>query len=211
MTRPTVTAIVLAGGRASRFGGQKLEADIDGEPLLGLAVGAVAQVADQVLIAGPEPRSMAGLGDAGPLFIPDALPFEGPLVAIGGALRHATGELAIVVGGDMPRLVPSVLESMLDRLASDEAVDAVTLEPRPGGADSQARIPTLPLAMRITTTIAVVDQAIEAGDRSLIRLLGRLRSTGVPASDWLALDPDGRTLLDVDRPADLDRITRELR
>jgi hypothetical protein len=42
-------------------------------------------------------------------------------------------------------------------------------------------------------------------------LVGRLRSAEVPSAEWLALDPDGRTLFDVDRPADLDRMRRNAR
>ena len=34
MTEPTVTGLVLAGGRSSRFGRDKLAEPIDGRPLL---------------------------------------------------------------------------------------------------------------------------------------------------------------------------------
>lgn len=204
MTHATVTGIVLAGGRASRFGGPKLAARLDGEPLLALAVRAVAVVADEVVIAGPAPETLDSFGDVAITVIPDATPFEGPLVAVAGALHAARGELAIVVGGDMPRLAPRVLRGMLDRLDSDRAVDAVRLELPPGEPGASQRLPTLPLALRVEPGAAAADQAIEAGDRSLIRLLERLRTIPLPVGEWLALDPEGRTLLDVDRPADIE-------
>ncbi|GEM_PF-205835 len=218
MTRVAVTGIVLAGGRGSRFGGPKLDARIDGEPLLALATRAVAEVVDEVLIAGPASApiaipSIAGLQAGALRLVTDERPFEGPLVAIAGALRQATGTLVIVVGGDMPRLVPSVLRAMLERLTADERVDAVTLEPPPNdqARHDQGESPptaTLPLAFRVAPTLAVMADAVGSGDRSIVRLLARLRSIEVPASDWLVLDPDGRTLLDVDRPSDIEGLRR---
>jgi hypothetical protein len=47
---------------------------------------------------------------------------------------------------------------------------------------------------------------MDAGDRSLVRLVDRLHWIELPAAAWLALDPAGGTLLDVDVPADLDRM-----
>ena len=212
-TRLTVTGIVLAGGRSSRFGGPKLDARIDGEPLLALATRAIAEVADEVLIAGPALPSIAGLDAIALRLVTDERPFEGPLVAIAGTLRQATGTLAIVVGGDMPRLVPSVLRAMLERLTADERIDAMTLEPPPNDdahddPGTSRRTATLPLALRIAPTRAVIADAIDSGDRSIVRLLARVRSIELPASDWLALDPDGRTLLDVDRPSDIGGLRR---
>ncbi|MEA2675277.1 MAG: molybdenum cofactor guanylyltransferase [Chloroflexota bacterium] len=202
-TRPTVTGIVLAGGRASRFGGPKLDARIDGESLLSLATRAVAEVAGEVLIAGPALPAIAGLGAVAVRLVTDEQPFEGPLVAIAGALRQAHGALAIVVGGDMPRLGPSVLRAMLERLAADDSVDAVTLEPPADDQREPHHVAALPLALRVAPTLPVIAEAVGSGDRSIVRLLGRLRSIELPAPDWLALDPDGRTLLDVDRPSDI--------
>ena len=143
----------------------------------------------------------------------DERPFEGPLVAIAGALRQATGTLAIVVGGDMPRLEPAVLRAMLERLIADENVDAITLEPPPNDDAQHDSGPsrhtaTLPLALRVAPTVAVLADVMDSGDRSIVRLLTRLRSIELPASDWLVLDPDGRTLLDVDRPSDIEGLRR---
>jgi molybdopterin-guanine dinucleotide biosynthesis protein A len=203
-TRPTVTGIVLAGGRASRFGGPKLDARIDGETLLALATRAVAEVADEVLIAGPSLPAMTGFDHVALRLVIDEQPFEGPLVAISGALRQARGALVIVVGGDMPRLAPSVLRAMLDQLGADDNIDAVTLEPPPGDQREPRHVAALPLVLRVAPSLQVIEAAVDSGDRSIVRLVGRLRSIELPASDWLALDPDGRTLLDVDRPSDIE-------
>lgn len=208
MTRRwSVTAIVLAGGRSTRFGGPKLEAEIDGRTLLERAIQAVAPVSDSIILAGPStPAAHAGAGQRIRV-IDDAEPFAGPVVALAGALRETSTELAIVVGGDMPVMVPAVLDAMLDRFGGSPEVGAVIL----GTVASDLTVPvpprnTLPLAVRVGAASAAAAVAIEAGDRSIIRLLGRLKTIEIPASEWLSLDPTGRTVADIDVPADIQRI-----
>jgi molybdopterin-guanine dinucleotide biosynthesis protein A len=215
MTRPTgVTAIVLAGGRSSRFGGQKLAAEVDGVTLLDHAIGAVRALADEIIVAGPAslapaPTMATTTTPAPPIrTLADEESFAGPLAALAGALRVTRTDLAIVVGGDMPGLVTSVLEAMLGRLAPDDDLDGVLLASE---APEPQHRHVLPLALRVTTAFRAADEALSAGDRSLVRLLDRLRVDEVPAAEWLALDPNARTVLDVDRPDDLEGIRHNLR
>jgi molybdopterin-guanine dinucleotide biosynthesis protein A len=202
---------VVAGGRSARFGSPKLDVELDGATLLDHAVQAVATVAETLIIAGPAlpaltavsalPVDVAGDGDALVRLVVDAEPFAGPLAALAGALGEAPTDLAMVVAGDMPGLVPAVLELMLARLRADPAIDAVHLaEAEPAG-----HLQVFPLALRTAPASRAATDALAAGDRSLVRLLERLRTLAIPASDWLPLDPTGQTLLDIDEPADLER------
>lgn len=202
-----VSAIVLAGGRSSRFGGPKLAAEIEGVTLLGRALDAVVAVAEDVVIAGPAlpdpalPPAATGSARRSMRIVRDAEPFAGPLAALAGALRATTTDLAIVVGADMPGLVPEVLGLMLARLESSPDIDAVHL----AGATPSLHRQVLPLALRAAAATTAAAEAVDAGERSLVRLVERLRTVEIPASEWLAIDPAGRTLLDVDEPADLER------
>ena len=200
-----ITAIVLAGGRSSRFGSDKLAAEIDGTSLLSRTVAAVEPIADIVIVAGPAlPRGLDG-GDIPATVVGDPEPFGGPLVALANVLERGIPDpvtsLAIVVGGDMPRLVPAVLTAMLDRLAADPELDAVLLQ----APDAQYR-QLLPLALRENAAVHAARAALEAGDRSLTAFVDRLRTIELPAQEWQGLDPVGETLADVDTPADLDRL-----
>lgn len=207
--RGRVTAIVLAGGRSTRFGGPKLAADLAGGPLLGHALRAVRAIADEVIVAGKSAGDSIPhkAGKPSVRSVPDDEPFAGPLAALAGALRETRTEFAIVVGGDMPGLDPSVLDMMAGRLAATVDVDAVVLA---GPAPDEGRRQVLPMALRVATASPAAVEALRAGDRSLVRLLERMRSIEIPALEWLLLDPAGRTLLDVDRPEDLEQIRRKL-
>jgi molybdopterin-guanine dinucleotide biosynthesis protein A len=205
----SVTAIVLAGGRSARFGSDKLAAELDGAPLLAATIAAVAQVADGVIVAAgsrPDERIARDAMDGQVSVVLDHAPFAGPLAALSGALdaaadRDPRATFAIVVGGDMPRLVPAVLRAMLDRLAADAAAEAIILELR--GAP---RRQVLPLAARVAPARRAVREALASDVRSLHALVGRLATIELPTTDWRALDRAGATLADVDTAADLERL-----
>jgi molybdopterin-guanine dinucleotide biosynthesis protein A len=203
-TRPGgVAAIVLAGGRASRFGTDKLIAELEGEQLLERAVAAVATVADEVIVAG---RSAVRTGSIAARSVEDRTPFAGPLAGLADALEVVRAERAVVIGGDMPAVVPGVLASMLDRLDAQPAVQVVTLA-LPHGADAaHAARQVLPLAIAVDPGRVAARMAIAEGERSLQRLLDRLLHAELPAHIWSPLDPNGRSLLDVDTVADLERM-----
>ena len=194
--------IVLAGGRSSRFGRDKLAAALDGRTLLERAVAAVAAAgADPVLVVlAPE--------DARPLppgarRIHDARAHDGPLAGVVAglaALRRDEGDgaraaLAIVVGGDMPTLVPTVLQRLLAAL-DDPAVAAAWLH------DGQRPRP-LPLALRIATATPIAAGLMAAGQRRLRDLPAALGAAIVDPAVWRPLDPTGASLRDVDVESDL--------
>jgi molybdenum cofactor guanylyltransferase len=209
MTGPRA-AIVLAGGASSRFGTDKLLAPLDGRPLLQHAVGAVASLVDVVVVV-VAPDASDPLLPEGPavrlIVARDAAAHRGPLAGLAsglGALAALVGpgsgaapgtHRVLLVGGDMPTLVPSVLRALDDALAADERLAAVTLE-----ADPPA---TLPMALRPSLVASAVGELLAEDRRALRGLLDRVPSAVIPASAWRTLDPDGRTLRDVDAPGDM--------
>jgi molybdopterin-guanine dinucleotide biosynthesis protein A len=207
--------IVLAGGRARRFGGDKLAADLDGTSVLEATIAALAAVSDRIIVAGPGLPAGFLAGETPVAVVRDAEPFAGPLVALSNVLQEAAaepGHLAMVVGGDMPRLVPAVLRSLLDHLAEAGGTDAVLLDHGPRGAEAAGGRPprraVLPLAVRVDVAARAATMALDSGDRSLQALVDRLAHVELPASTWMPLDPRANTLLDVDTAADLERVRR---
>lgn len=200
-----ITAIVLAGGRSSRFGSDKLEAELEGASLLSKTIAALEPLVDMVIVAGPGLPHGLQSGEVPPTLAPDREPFGGPLAAIADVLERGSPDpatsLALVVGGDMPRLVPGVLTTMLDRLAGDLELDAVILQ-APGSPHRQV----LPLALREHRAVGAARAALDAGDRSLRGFIARMRTLELPADVWQALDPNADTLVDVDTTADLERL-----
>ena len=124
--RLEASGIVLAGGRSSRFGGDKLLTDWDGKPLVGHAIAAVGKACQEVIVVtGPE--QVALLARLSGHVVEDQEPFQGPLAGARCGLQAAALPIALVVGGDMPTLVPGVLRLLLERLGVSDAKNPVVV------------------------------------------------------------------------------------
>ncbi len=195
-----VTGIVLAGGRSARFGSNKLAADLGGRPLLHWAIEAVASACDEVIVvaaAGDVPAGPGGIRV--PLrIVTDNEPGAGPLGGLVTGLMAAPGPVAIVVGGDMPRLVPDLLRE-LARRAGTPGVGVAALR-----VDDDLR--PLPSAFRRDAALAAAAAVRARGASSLRALIAALPVAAIDEADWRTFDPTGSSLLDVDRPEDLERL-----
>lgn len=194
MSADRVSAVILAGGRSSRFGRDKLAEPIDGQPLLRHTISAVRPFATEILVIAA-PDAVLAL-PAGVTLVHDRVAFDGPLAGLLAGLEAAREPIALVVGGDMPTLVGAVLEMMLAALDVPDAPEAVVLE-----HDGLAR--PLPMVMRREPALAAADRLVSDGERRLRMLAEALTTRIVPESTWRALDPDALTLHDIDTPADL--------
>ena len=199
------TGIVLAGGRSTRFGSDKLAALIDGTTLLEHSIRSLAAVCDEVIVV--EGHGSPGHGSPGHTsaqsqrvrVIHDPQPDGGPLVGFLAGLEAASNPTAIVAGGDMPQLQPDVLRLLLTEVAAGAA--AASLE-------QGARRQPLPCAVHCNRALPAARALLAKGRTSLTGLLDALDAVALPESTWRAVDPDGRTLVDVDRPGDLERLSR---
>jgi molybdopterin-guanine dinucleotide biosynthesis protein A len=197
---PAATAIVLAGGRSSRFGRNKLAEQLSGRPLLDHAILGVAAAVREVLVLVPPVGEMPRLPrapDPGIAIaaVRDPEPFGGPLVAVLAGLERAREPFALVVGGDMPRLSRDVLAAVLRALDVSDA-EAVVLVFR-------GRRQPLPLGLRVGAATAAARRLLADGVRSLQSLTDAVRTRELSEAAWRPLDPTAATLYDVDRPEDL--------
>jgi molybdopterin-guanine dinucleotide biosynthesis protein A len=107
---------VLAGGRSTRMGRDKALLILDGETLVQRALRTLAEVCDEVAIAGGAPH----LAQFGRL-IPDPIPDSGPLAGIVAALEQSTHEWNLFLAVDVP-FVPR--EAWLQILAVASQIQA---------------------------------------------------------------------------------------
>jgi molybdopterin-guanine dinucleotide biosynthesis protein A len=199
-----VVGVVLAGGGARRFGSDKLQASLDGRPLLRHAVDGLSAVCDEVVVSlGAGAQTPAWLADTGAPIraVHDATAAAGPIAGLRAALAVVDrAAIVVVAGGDMPRLHSGVLRLLIDALR----------EARPGEVPAPAAVlgpdgTTRPLPFAVRAG-AATDALARAGDsiRGLIRAVRPVYV--IPEASWRAIDPGGATRWDVDRPEDLERI-----
>jgi molybdopterin-guanine dinucleotide biosynthesis protein A len=192
VSRASVSAVVLAGGRSTRFGRDKLAEPIAGEPLLDRTIVALGTVAgDIVVVVGPEATVQL---PAGVRLARDPVAYAGPLVGVVAgltAVRHAS---VVVVGGDMPWLQGDVLTLMLEALVPAHEAAALQFD---------GRRQQLPMALRREAALHAARRLTDSGERRLGALLDALAVATIAEETWRRLDPDGATLRDIDTPDDM--------
>jgi molybdopterin-guanine dinucleotide biosynthesis protein A len=195
-----VSGILLAGGRSTRFGSDKLAALLDGRPLLDHAALALVAVAAELIVVGPATGPLPH-GPAGARLVRDAEPHQGPLAALHAGALAAHGDLLLVAGGDMPWLVPDVLRLLIGGVGSAPG--------RPGAeaallaTSAHQGLRPLPAALTRAAVLAHAPDVLARGERSLRGLIAHLDTALIPEAAWRVHDPEGRSLRDVDRPQDL--------
>ncbi|ORE93004.1 molybdopterin binding protein [Stappia sp. 22II-S9-Z10] len=129
-TAGKTAAVVLAAGRSSRMGSNKLVADVAGVPMVRrVAATAVASRADAVVVVtGHEPDRVAAALDGLPVTIVHNPHFAEGLstsLRVGlGALADDV-EAALILLGDMPLVTPEACDKVLAGLAEPDAWVAI--------------------------------------------------------------------------------------
>jgi molybdopterin-guanine dinucleotide biosynthesis protein A len=191
-----VTGIVLAGGRSTRFGSDKLVAQYRGMPLVHHAILRLAEVCEEIIVVAapnaPDPELPSGVEA---ILVRDAVEGQGPLAGLLAGLEATGTDLAVVAGGDMPELSTAVLVEML-RVARESEVDAVALQ-------DGDRLRPLPIVVRTARARDVTHALFGEGQRRLRSLLQDLNTAVIDEPTWTGRDPERDTLHDVDEPGDM--------
>jgi molybdopterin-guanine dinucleotide biosynthesis protein A len=189
-----VTAIVLCGGRSTRFGSDK-----------GLAVWRGRRLVDHVLAGLPDERAgtilvLRGDQDRGPW---PAAPVardaagdpEGPLRGVIGGLEACPTEWAWVVACDQPRVQAALLRALCAAAAPATGIIVPVWQGRLQPLTGLYRAAAAPR----------LKQAREAGRRSLIGALETVGFRRFPEERCRLSDPRGLGFLNVNRPTDLEQ------
>ena len=188
MSERDLSALILAGGRATRFGGiAKHELVIEGRTIFERQVAVLQPRVAEIIVSGATTR--------GYRTVADAVAGAGPLAGIAAGLAAARTEWLLVVAGDMPYITSAVIDLIASRITTDH--DAVGI-----------RIGELPepllCALRCSIR-GVVERRIAAGQRKASRLLtdGELRVCWIRDHELRAVDPELRALFNVNAPGDM--------
>lgn len=188
-----VTAAILAGGRASRFGGaDKSGLIIGGARIIDRELAAVSPVAAEILIVSSDAARYAGLG--APVF-GDLVAGAGPLGGIYTALIAARHPRVLILACDMPFVSTMLFEALVE--AMDDDIDAVV--PRSArGLEPLCAI----YAQRIAPMLR---QKLDAGDWGVGDMIADLRVREIAGGALAVLDDDGRLFENVNTPHDYAR------
>jgi molybdopterin-guanine dinucleotide biosynthesis protein A len=165
------TAIILAGGKSTRFRQDKTLLKLDGAGLLiERIVDRCRGLFDEILIMSNQKNKF---GIKGTTEVLDVFPGLGPIGGIHGGLRFMKGERALVAACDMPFFDISLAEKLL---ALSEGCEAVV--PRDG-----ERFQPL-FAVYKKSSLPVFEAHISGGTRKLLEVIQNLRTRYVDRDEW---------------------------
>lgn len=188
------TGVVLAGGAASRYGGEaKGLVRVRGQRIIDRVAHALRDATDELLLVANDPDASAWL--PGVRLAGDVLHGQGSLGGIHAALSHAQTSV-LVVAWDMPFVSPGLLHRL--RALGDDADVAAP--------ESGSRRGLEPLcAWYGTACLPAIERSIEAGDRRVVGFYDVVRVARLPAVEVSAFGDPAWLFMNVNAPDDLAR------
>jgi molybdenum cofactor cytidylyltransferase len=117
---PRVAAVVLAAGQSSRFGANKLLADMGGQPMIRRSVAAMRQAADAtIVVTGRDAGSIEAALEGLPVtFVHNPDFAEGLSTSLRAGISALTPDMdaALVALGDMPLVAPDAVRRLIAAL-----------------------------------------------------------------------------------------------
>ncbi|WP_254824467.1 molybdenum cofactor guanylyltransferase [Haloglomus halophilum] len=186
--RPERSALILAGGRSTRFGEpDKALAELAGAPLVRHTAAALAPAVDELVVNCREAQrdalaaALEGLDECLPVrFAVDPVDDEGPVAGLLTGLRVTRGQYVAVAGCDQPFLRSATVADLFAR-ATGEAGTAPLVEGRrePLGA-----------VYRVQRAREAAVRTMAAGSRALRDVLARVDPDAVPVAPGTVRDID---------------------
>ncbi len=189
MMHPTRSAAILAGGRATRFGGRDKSALlVEGRAILDRQLAALSTLTTDLLIVGDGARSVQPTEAR---VVHDIVPGCGPLGGLHAALTAARGDALFLVACDMPYLSSPFIAYLLS-LAGD--ADVVVPQSERGYH---------PLCA-VYTRACLAPAAVRLADRRLKmgELIADMHMRVVAVEEIRRFGDPGRLLANVNTPAE---------
>jgi molybdopterin-guanine dinucleotide biosynthesis protein A len=188
-------AIVLAGGKSTRFGRDKAAEPLLGVPMLQRVVDLTEGLVDEVIIVGRPGQDLAWVRTERPSrAVEDLYPGAGPAGALYTGLTASQAPVALAVACDMPLLQLALLAALLQLGRDHDLVVPV--------CDG---LPQPLCAVYRTSCRERLRAELEAGDLKLVSIIDKLSAHYVEEKEWHAFDPGGLSFANLNSEADLRR------
>lgn len=184
------TAIILAGGKSSRFGRDKSMLVWNGRRIMEHLVERCSDIADEVLVVS---NAKEKFGIPGVCELTDIYKGMGPLGGIHAGLRRASHDTVFVTACDMPLFHPELAEKLLSYSTRYEAAVPV----------ANGRIQPLFAMLKKTPALLVAESMLRADQRRLRGLYEQLHTCYYSQHEQ-AEDPD--LFFNINYPADFERL-----
>jgi molybdopterin-guanine dinucleotide biosynthesis protein A len=191
--RTGISAVILAGGRSSRFGHDKSFLEVAGQPLVARTAKLLGSLSDDLIVVTNQPAAYRPL--ALPVrLVPDERPGEGSLMGVYSGLQAARYDHALVVACDMPFLNLPLLRHMRSQA---DGCDIVI--PRVGGQLEPLH------AIYGKTCLPAMARLLAQGQRQIIAFFSEMRVCTLEEAEIDRFDPEHLSFININTPADWTR------
>jgi molybdenum cofactor guanylyltransferase len=196
----TVAAVVLCGGESRRMGQPKAWLPFGSERMLARVVRLVSTVAEPVVVVAAPGQELPALPSS-VMVARDSIKGRGPLqgLAAGLAALPETVELAWAAATDMPFQEPA----WINRLVSLIGAHDLALPQSDGYYHPLAAL------YRRATALPAIEALLRRDRLRPVFLMEALRTRVVPADELREVDPELRTLWNLNTPEDYQSALRE--
>lgn len=192
------TALIFAGGRASRLGGvNKALLEVGGRTIVARILAALGPLVDERVLLTND-AALAELDEVSLVFDPS--PHAGVLPALAAGLAAAMGDVCLAVACDMPFVSRGLFAHLL---AVQQADDADVVIPRTAGF-----LEPMHAVYRRAPVLQAIRAALARGDQRMISYFAEVRVREVAEDEWRPVDASGTAFFNVNTPADLEEARR---
>jgi molybdopterin-guanine dinucleotide biosynthesis protein A len=199
---PHCTGAIIAGGRATRFGGMPKGLErVDGLRIIDRAAAALRDACDELIIVANDPAAAEWI--PGVRIVPDVRAGVGALGGIHAALSNARDSV-LVLSWDSPFVPGALLRALRDAGERGDLDAAVPMSNSPWGFEPLC-------AWYRTTCTPTVERHLDSGDLHAGSWLREVKSVQVPCSTWGDADEIFFNVNSADDLATADAIARRTR
>lgn len=185
----SISGVVLAGGRSSRFGRDKALLDAGNGTLLQRTVNTLRVVTQDVLVLGPPERASQLATTASVEVLQDDIANLGPLGGICTALRARPGSAILVVAVDLPFLSAPLLRHLASLADSADVVLPIV-----GGRGQQTH------AVYGPACLVHIEPQLAGGDFKIDRFFPQVHVRRVEEEELRLFDPALDSFRNVNTP-----------
>jgi len=193
------SCVILAGGKSSRLGNDKVSETVGKKSLLQRVISCVSSLSNDIIIVTAGEQTFPELVDCNRLrIINDIYPGKGPLGGIYTGLATSTLFYNLIVASDMPFLNQALLRYMVQLSANFDLV-----VPRVGNLAEPLH------AVYTKDCLAPIEHMIKQGELKIHLLFNLVKVRYVEAEEIERYDPGHLSFFNVNTEADLKK-AREL-
>jgi len=188
-----ISSIVLAGGKSSRLGHDKVFKTVGDRNLLDLVIDCVAPLSQETILVAASKNALVQSNKYPRLkLVTDVYPDKGPLGGVYTGLLASTSFYNLVVASDMPFLNPALLHYMIQ-----VSTDFDLVVTRVGDLVEPLH------AVYAKSCLEPIEHLLKHNELSVRQLFPRVRTRYVEADEIERFDPDHLSFFNVNTQGDL--------